>query len=75
VQIFATTSPENALIIADQARQKGLAPVYVEQGGPFQKVRIGDCLTLSEAELLLGRVVGIGYRDAMVVETAVRTEQ
>lgn len=59
--------------IAEQAREKSLAPVYVEYSPPFHKVRLGDCLTMREADALKAKVNRAGYKEAIVVETEVKT--
>lgn len=71
VQIFASSTERNALRVADDARSSFGGRVYIEHVPPYYKVRIGDCLTREEAEVLKNRALSFGYRKAFVVETMI----
>ncbi len=71
VQIYAGRSLERAEEVADQARAALELAVYVVATPEFFKVRVGDCLTRDEAELLVRKVRAAGYGDAWIVESLV----
>jgi len=72
VQIFASTDPQAAKRMKEEAGGIFKEGVYVEFEAPYYKVRIGDCLTPVEAEALLRKVQREGYRGSFVVRTAVK---
>jgi len=71
VQIFASSTEKNAMKIVDDARTAFSGRVYVEHVAPYYKVRIGDCLTKEDADVLKTKAVGLGYRGAFIVETMI----
>ncbi len=74
VQIFASATQEGAERVAAEARFKFTEPVYVEyEPHPFApyKVRVGDFLNKSDAEVLRNRARMMGYSDAWIVQTEV----
>lgn len=71
VQIFASSTEENASRIASDAREMFTDRVYVEYVSPYYKVRVGDYLTREEVEPLKNKALSLGYRGAFVVETMV----
>ena len=71
VQVFVSSNRENAQKIKVEAEEIFPERVYVPYDAPYYKVRVGDCLTRREAELLLEKAVRHGYRDAWVVRTLV----
>ncbi len=71
VQIFASSTEENASRIASDAREVFTDRVYVEYVSPYYKVRVGDYLTREEIEPLKNKALSLGYRGAFVVETMV----
>ncbi|MEW6685031.1 MAG: SPOR domain-containing protein [Candidatus Edwardsbacteria bacterium] len=68
IQIFVSSSRENAWKIAEEARQKLSLAVYVVNAPPYFKVWIGDCFTMEEAFVLKDKAKTNGYTDAFVVE-------
>jgi hypothetical protein len=71
VQIFASSTQDNASRIASDARPSFDEEVYVEHVAPYYKVRIGDFLTRSEADVLKNKAIQLGFRGAFVVETMI----
>jgi hypothetical protein len=71
VQIFASSTQKNASRVADDARSSFGGKVYVEHVAPYYKVRVGDCLTKGEADMLKNKALSIGFRGAFVVETMI----
>jgi hypothetical protein len=71
VQIFASSTEENASRVASDARAVFNERVYVEYVAPYYKVRVGDYLTSEEVEPLKNRALSLGYRGAFIVETMV----
>jgi cell division septation protein DedD len=71
IQIFASSTEKNAMKIVDDARSSFGGKVYVEHLAPYYKVRVGDCLTREDAQLLKTKAVGMGYRGAFIVETMI----
>ncbi len=71
VQIFASSTEKNAMKIVDDARTAFSGRVYVEHVAPYYKVRIGDCLTKEDADVLKTKAVSLGYRGAFIVETMI----
>jgi hypothetical protein len=71
VQIFASSTEDNASRIANDARSSFDETVYVEHIIPYYKVRVGDFLTRAEADVLKSKALQIGFRGAFVVETMI----
>jgi hypothetical protein len=71
VQIFASSTEENATRVATDAREVFNDRVYVEYVAPYYKVRVGDYLTHEEVEPLKNKALSLGYRGAFIVETMV----
>jgi hypothetical protein len=71
VQIFASSTEENATRVAADAREAFNDRVYVEYVAPYYKVRVGDYLTHQEVEPLKNKALSLGYRGAFIVETMV----
>jgi hypothetical protein len=71
VQIFASSTETNASKVANDARTVFNEDVYVGYIAPYYKVRVGDCLTRQDAEMLKNRALNKGYRGAFVVETMI----
>ena len=71
VQIFASSTEENATRVASDAREVFTDRVYVEYVAPYYKVRVGDYLTHEEVEPLKNKALSLGYRGAFIVETMV----
>jgi hypothetical protein len=71
VQIFASSTENNAQRVAEDARSSFQERVYVEYVPPYYKVRVGNCLTENEAQSLKNKALQFGYRGAFIVETMV----
>jgi hypothetical protein len=71
IQIFASSTENNANKVADDARSAFAERIYVQHVPPYYKVRAGDCLTRAEAEKLKKKALTLGYRGAFVVETMI----
>lgn len=71
VQIYAFSSRPGADAAAEKARLRFPERVYVDYITPYYKVRVGDCVTRAEAEMLKARARQFGYTDAFIVETMV----
>ena len=71
VQIYAFSSRVGANSAAESARLQFPERVYVDYVAPYYKVRVGDCVTRAEADMLKARARQFGYTDAFIVETMV----
>lgn len=71
VQIFASSTQKGASKVADDARGIFGGKVYIEHTPPYYKVRVGDCLTKEDAEVLKNLAINKGFRGAFVVETMI----
>lgn len=71
VQIFASSTENNASRIATDARSSFDETVYVEHVAPYYKVRVGDFLTRADADILKSKAQQLGFRGAFVVETMI----
>jgi cell division septation protein DedD len=72
VQVFASQSQD----VAEAARRTAQArlgiPAYIELADSLYKVRVGDCRTREEAEVVLKTCRSVFYKDAWIVETQVK---
>ena len=71
VQIFVSSSMESAQNIMAEADKIFPNEVYLQYDAPYYKVRVGNCLTRREGDLLRERAIRRGYRDAWVVRSLV----
>lgn len=71
VQVFASATNENASRVADDAQATLGENAYVEHIAPYYKVRVGDCLTREDAEILKNKALRYGYTGAFIVETTI----
>lgn len=71
VQIFASSSRENAERISSDAQKSLADKIYVEAEENLFKVRLGDFVTREDADKLKARVVKLGFKGSFVVETMV----
>jgi hypothetical protein len=71
VQLFASNTNDGANQVASEARFKFTEQVYVEYDAPYYKVRVGDFVNRSDAELLREKAKNSGYPDAWIVQTEV----
>lgn len=56
---------------ASEARMRFTESVYVEFEAGLYKVRVGDCVTRNDAEMLKSKALQLGYTDAFIVETTI----
>lgn len=70
VQIFASSTENNADRVAADARSS-FNRVYVDYIAPYYKVRVGDCMTREEAEVIKNKARTLGYRGAFIIETMI----
>ncbi len=68
---FETGEWGGAQYRASEARMRFTEPVYVEFDGGLYKVRVGDCVTRSDAEILKSKAIELGYIDAFIAETTI----
>ncbi len=71
IQIFASSTEKNASRVADNARESFTENVYINHIAPYYKIRVGDCLTREDAEVLKNKALRLGYRGAFIVETMI----
>ena len=71
VQIFASSSKENADRIMTDARKNFTDNIYVEPEDNLFKVRVGDFVLREDADRLKARAVQLGFRGSFIVETMV----
>jgi len=75
VQIFAGENRTDALRVEEKARRRFDVEVYLDFFAPLYKVRIGDCRTMEEADVILKEAKRKGYGDAFRIPTKVWVEQ
>lgn len=68
VQFFATKYPEEAKQVAALVEGQLSQKTYIDYKVPYYWVRVGDCETKEEADSLLEKIKGLGYRESWVVE-------
>ena len=72
VQICAVSDENKAREIQRDAILKFVDQVYLIYDSPYYKVRVGNCVTRFEADLLQRTAVEKGFEDAWVVRTKVK---
>jgi len=75
VQVLLTGSEEQAGEATKKARMRFQENVYRVFETPYWKIRVGDCTTRKEAELLKEVAEKNGYPDAWIVPSEVIQEQ
>jgi hypothetical protein len=68
VQFFATQYPEEARQVAALVEGQLSQKTYIDYKVPYYWVRVGDCETKDEANLLLEKIKTLGYLESWVVE-------
>ena len=68
VQFFATKYPEEAKQVAALVEGQLSQKTYIDYKVPYYWVKVGDCETKEEADSLLEKIKGLGYRESWVVE-------
>jgi len=72
VQLIATESETLARQIEQNALMDFQESVYLTFDPPNYKVRVGDCITRADANVLLGKAVNSGFDNAWVVQCRVK---
>jgi len=67
VQVFASKSSDEAAEFEQSVAPLFDEPTETDYKPPYYKVRIGNCANLEEAEALLEKVKGMGFRNAWLV--------
>lgn len=74
VQVFAAQDQEAAADAVRRLREQHVAdPIYVERVEPWYKVRVGDFTDRDSAERLRNRLNEVGFPEAWIVRTTIRT--
>jgi len=68
VQFFATQYPDEAAQVSGSVKNQLSENTYIDYKAPYYWVRVGDCLTQEEADILLGKVRNMGYQESWVIE-------
>ncbi len=72
VQFFATKYPDEASQVAKLVSDQLSEKAYIHYKTPYYWVRLGDCQTKEEAEILLNRIKKLGYGESWVVEVELK---
>jgi len=72
VQLIATDSEAAARQVEQNALMDFQESVYLTFDPPNYKVRVGDCITRADANVLLGKAISQGYDNAWVVQCRVQ---
>jgi len=67
VQIFASSGVDAARMVEKEALELFPDGVYLSYDPPNYKIRVGNCLTRKEADILLRKAKSLRYRDAWVI--------
>ena len=68
VQFFATQYPDEAAQVSESVKNQLSENTYIDYKAPYYWVRVGDCVTQEEADILLGKVRNLGYQESWVIE-------
>ena len=72
VQLIATESETQARQIEQNALMDFQESVYLTFDPPNYKVRVGDCVSRADANVLLGKAINSGFDNAWVVQCRVK---
>lgn len=72
VQFFATKYPDEARQVAELVEGQLSEKTYIDFKVPYYWIKIGDCETKEEANFLLEKLKGLGYRESWVVEVKLK---
>ncbi len=76
IQIAALSNQDEAMDIRKEAMLKfANQEVYLIFDPPYYKIRVGDFLTRYDAEKLQKEAIKMGYKDAWIVRTKVKSVQ
>jgi len=74
VQVFAARDRDVAADAVRRLREQRVSdPIYMEWIDPWYKVRVGDFTDRESAEQLRGRLVELGFPEAWIIHTTIRT--
>jgi hypothetical protein len=68
VQFFATQYPDEAAQVSETIKNQLSENAYIDYKAPYYWVRVGDCITREEADILLEKVRNLGYQESWVIE-------
>lgn len=68
VQFFATQYPDEAAQVSESVKNQLSENTYIDYKTPYYWVRVGDCVTREEADILLGKIRNMGYQESWVIE-------
>lgn len=71
VQLMSTTDEKLSQKTWNEAMSKLKTPVYLIFEPPYRRIRVGDCRTREEAEILLQKAVKSGFSEAKIVRSDV----
>ncbi len=71
VQFFATQYPDEASKVSESVKNQLSENTYIDYKAPYYWVRVGDCVSKEEAELLLEKMRNLGYQESWVVEAKI----
>jgi hypothetical protein len=74
VQFYATKYPDEAQQVADFVESELSQKTYIDFKVPYYWIRAGDCETKEEANSLLAKIKGLGYRESWVVEIKIKQD-
>ena len=72
VQFFATKYPDEASRVAESAANELSEKSHIDYKTPYYWVRLGNCETKEEAEVLLEKIKKLGYKESWVVEVEIK---
>ena len=67
VQIFAANGVDAARMVEKEAQELFPEGVYLSYDPPNYKIRVGNCQSRKEADILLRKAKSLRYRDAWIV--------
>ncbi len=71
VQVYATTFLDQAEEFAQRVREKIEEEVHIQYESPLYKVRVGDCSTEEEAELLREKIARASFPHPWIVRVPI----
>jgi len=72
VQFFASQYLSEAQQVASLVEGQLSQKTYIDYKVPYYWVRVGDCETKEDANTLLEKIKGLGYRESWVVEVKLK---
>jgi hypothetical protein len=68
VQLGVFLDEKTAEKTIESARSKFDEPVYLQHAPPFFRIRLGDCISVIQADSLKSLAIGLGYPDAVITD-------